>query len=273
MASTRGLVLALAVLALWPAAGVAQEPGGSLFVLAGQSGELRPVKGERGRFDLVLGGVGHVTSFTDRPERRADTLSLRRLVRRWRSFGFAEDPPNAALVLADAPPDRDAVVLELGRPRVLRGGHALALRATLVPGRGPDALARLVSRADRRVPVRFGRASLFIDPSGQQRVTVAFSVSGLGNSILSMDLTGPWKMSQLEVEFHQAPVTLFTTGLNGFALTGGNTPAPSIGFTLVANGTGNAVTGVAQVPPGVTVRSLAPSDQTITSGQFSIPIP
>jgi hypothetical protein len=80
-------------------------------------------------------------------------------------------------VLADAPRDNDVGIFELGRPRLLRGVRAIALRARLVPQRKPDALARFVRRVDRRLAVRFGRASLFIDPSGQQTVTVAFAVT------------------------------------------------------------------------------------------------
>ena len=155
----------------------------------------------------MLRNIGQVTSFTDRPARRAGTLSPRRLVRRWRALGFVEDPPNAALVLADAPRDNDIVILELGRPRLVARGRAIALRAQPVPQRNPDALARFVRRADRRVAVRFGPASLFIDPSGQQTVTVSFAVTGLGNSILSINLDRPWTVSQLEAELRQAPLT------------------------------------------------------------------
>ena len=266
------LVVALTLLGIFPASGSAQAPGGSLFVVSGQSGELTRAEGRPGRYDLVLRNLGPVTSFTDRPARRADTLSPRRLVRRWRAFGFVKDPPNAALELAGASRGNDVVILELGRPRLLRGGHAIAVRARLVSQRKPDALARFVRRADRRVAVRFRRASLFIDPSGQQTVTVAFAVTNLGNAILSINLNPPWTVSQLEGEFEQAPLQELVTGLRGFTLTGGDTPSPQLGFTLQATGTGNVISGNAKVPAGTTVQALAPSSQPISSGPFSLPI-
>jgi hypothetical protein len=267
------LVVALTLFGVFPAGSSAQEPTGSMFVVSGQRGELTRVEAQRGRYDLLLRNVGQVTSFTDRPARRGDTLSLARLVRRWRGFGFVEDPPNAALVLADAPRDSDVLILELGRPRLARGGRAIAVRARLVPQRRPDALAAFSRRADRRVAARFRRASLFIDPSGQQTVTVAFAVTGLGNSDLSILLNPPWTVSQLEAEFDQAPVRRLVSGLRGFTLTGGDTPSPLLSFTLDANGTGDVITGSAQVPEEATLQALAPSSKGITSGPFSLPIP
>jgi hypothetical protein len=267
------VVVALSLLGLLPAGSSAREPSGSLFVVSGETGRLTQVEGQRGRYDLVLRNITQVTSFADRPARRADTLSPGRLVRRWRALGFVEDPPNAALVLADAPRDKDIVILELGLPRLAAGGRAIALRARPVPQRKPDALARFVRRADRRVAVRFGQASLFIDPSGQQTVTVAFAVTGLGDSVLSISLDLPWTVSRLEAELRQAPLTELVVGLRGFTLSGGDTPSPPIGFTLQANGTGDVITGNAQVPAGTTVQALAPSSKAITSGPFSLPIP
>jgi hypothetical protein len=267
------LVVALTLLGLFPAGSSAQKASGSLFVVSGQSGELTPVERQRGRYDLVLRSLGHVTSFTDRPARRADTLSPGRLVRRWRAFGFVEEPPNAALVLADAPRANDVVILELGRPRLVRSRRAMALRARLVPQRKPNALARFVRRADRRVDLRFRRASLFIDPSGQQTVTVGFVVGGLGNSVLSLSLDPPWTVSQFEAQLQQAPLGVLITGVRGFAMSGGDSPSPLFGFSLEANGTGDAITGNAQVPTGTTVQVIEPSPKTITSGPFSLPIP
>lgn len=267
-------MVALSLLGLLPAGSSAQEPSGSLFVVSSETGQLTHVEGRRDRYDLVLRNLGHVTSFTDRPARRADTLSPGRLVRRWRALGFVEDRPNAALVLADAPRDNDIVILELGRPRLVAGGRAIALRARLVPQRKPDALARFVRRADRRVALRFGRASLFIDPSGQQTVTVTFAVAGLGNSVLSISLNPPWTVSELEAQFEQTPLRLLISGVRGFTLTGGDTPSPLLGFTLQANGTGDVITGNAQVPAGTTVQAIIlPSSTAITSGPFSLPIP
>jgi hypothetical protein len=144
------LVVALTLFGVFPAGSSAQEPTGSMFVVSGQRGELTRVEAQRGRYDLLLRNVGQVTSFTDRPARRGDTLSLARLVRRWRGFGFVEDPPNAALVLADAPRDSDVLILELGRPRLARGGRAIAVRARLVPQRRPDALAAFSRRGPPR---------------------------------------------------------------------------------------------------------------------------
>ena len=264
------LVVALSLLGLLPAGSSAQEPSGSLFVVSAGTGQLTRVEGQRGRFDLVLRNIGQVTSFTDRPARRAGTLSPRRLVRRWRALGFVEDPPNAALVLADAPRDNDVMVLELGRPRLVARGRAIALRARPVPQRNPDALARFVRRADRRVAVRFGPASLFIDPSGQQTVTVSFAVTGVSNSVLSINLDRPWTVSLMVAELNGAPLTELQSGLRGFTVIGGDTPL--IGITLQANGTGDMITGNAQVPAGATVQALAPSSKVITSGPFSLPI-
>ena len=120
--------------------------------------------------------------------------------------------------------------------------------------------------------VRFGPASLFIDPSGQQTVTVSFAVTGLGDSILSINLDRPWTVSQLDAELRQAPLTQLLAGLRGFTLIGGDSPSPLMGFTLQANGTGDVITGNAKVPAGATVQALAPSSQAITSGPFSLPI-
>ena len=267
------LVVALVALGLFPAGSSAQVPSASLFVVSGQSGTLTRLEGQPARYRLVLRGIGQVTSFTDRPVRRADTLAPHRFVRRWRRFGFVKDPPNAALTLAGAPRDGDVLILELGRPRVVRGGRAIALTARPVPQRRPVALTRFVRRADRRVAASFRRASLFIDPSGLQSVTVALAVTGLGNAILSINLFSPWTVSQLEAEFEQTPLAELVAGPRGFTLTGGDTPSPLMGFTLVVNGTGEVIRGSAQVPAGTTVQALAPSTTTITSGPFELPVP
>ena len=105
-----------------------------------------------------------MTSFTDRPERRAGKESLEEFVAGWdRRFG--DDPPNAALVLDRADEDADTVVLELSDPR--REGDGVTYRAKRVEDAG-GALADFAGDADDSVAERFGEASLFIDaaPSG-----------------------------------------------------------------------------------------------------------
>jgi hypothetical protein len=182
------------------------RPGGSLFVVSGDAGSLKPVVGRGGDFELALRGVGSVTSFSDRPVRRARDVSPARLVRDWGRLGFVDDPPNAALVIDDAPSDRDVLIVELGRPRLVPSARAVRLRARVVSGRRSSALARFRARADRRGPRRFKRASLFIDPSTGLPVNVLFRIENLAQGgIFGISFSGGWTSSSYGLEALQGP--------------------------------------------------------------------
>jgi hypothetical protein len=178
--------------------------GGELFVLTAAGGELERVRGRNRLFRLVLRRPARdVTGFTDRPARRTGQRPLARFVRSWARLGFAEVHPNAAVVLADAPSSRDVLVVELSRPRLGAGGRTLAFRAEVLRGNPRGRLRGFARSADRRVPARFGRVSLFIDPGGQEvgllftlssippggSVSIAF-VDGNGNPTAQIDLRG-----------------------------------------------------------------------------------
>jgi hypothetical protein len=151
-------------------AGAAQAPAaGDLFVLTAAGGDLERVRGRKRLFRLVLRRPAHdVTGFTDRPARRTGQQPLARFVRGWARLGFAAVPPNAAVVLADAPSNRDVLVVELSRPRLGAGGRTLAFRAEVLRGNPRGRLRGFARRADRRVAAGFGRVSLFIDAAGQE---------------------------------------------------------------------------------------------------------
>jgi hypothetical protein len=183
----RGSVaLALMLALLVPAADARAQVGGrpvpaagELFVLTAAGGELERVRGRNRLFRLVLRRPAHdVTLFTDRPARRTGQQPLARFVRGWARLGFAEVPPNAAVVLADAPGSRDVLVVELSRPRLGAGSRTLAFRAEVLRGNPRGRLRGFARRADRRVAARFGRVSLFIDPGGQE-VGLLFTLSNI----------------------------------------------------------------------------------------------
>jgi hypothetical protein len=165
----RALAVVLAAVALtWVAAGTAgaqTSPAAApdqLYVLQVGSGSLERVGKE---WHLTLRDPYRtVTSFTDRPARVGGSVHLQRFVAAWPRT-FAGDPPNAALQIDDAPPGRDVVLLELGRPRLDRTGHALTLRVTPLRTTRQTTLRALALRADARINPRFGRASLFVDDS------------------------------------------------------------------------------------------------------------
>jgi hypothetical protein len=157
-----------------------QEPAaGELFVLTAAGGELERVRGQNGVFRLVLRQPARdATGFTDRPARRTGQHALGRFVDRWAKLGFAEVPPNAAVVLADAPGSRDVLIVELSRPRLGPGGRTLTFRAELLRGKPGGRLRGLAKSADRRISSRFGRVSLFVDPGGQE-VHLTFTLSSI----------------------------------------------------------------------------------------------
>jgi hypothetical protein len=158
---------------------------GELFVQPAAGGSLERVPGAPGQYLLTLTGTEAVTAFADRPERRAGLETTRRLVSRWASRGFAADPPNAALVVDGAPRGRDVAVFTISRPRLGAGGRTVTFRARRVPVRPQGALAGLHRRADAPVPGRFGRASLFIDPSAAPANRIALRITGDTGGTLS----------------------------------------------------------------------------------------
>lgn len=162
-----GALFGLAVLASTAAAAPARSgpaKGPLLFVQETAGGSIERLG--HGAYRLRLTGVSpRVTTFTDRPRRRAGSQGLPSFVGTWGANGFAADPPNAALVLDHAPASHDIALLTLSHPHYDRARRTLTYRAT--PLHGDDgALASFARRAD---PVRAGElggASLFVDDGG-----------------------------------------------------------------------------------------------------------
>jgi hypothetical protein len=266
-------------------AGAAQAPAaGDLFVLTAAGGELERVRGRKRLFRLVLRRPARdVTGFTDRPARRTGQQPLARFVRRWARLGFAEVHPNAAVVLADAPSNRDVLVVELSRPRLGAGGRTLAFRAEVLRGNPRGRLRGFATRTDRRVAARFGRVSLFIDPGGQElsllytlssvppggSVSISF-VDGNGRPTAQVDLA-----DDLFVET-DGPTKLIV-GSVGFVLTAtGSSPlngTVQVGITVdagapCAQGTALISSGASASVRNVDTRQTFP----VTNGEFCIPI-
>ena len=172
-----GAVLGLAV-PVSPAAAApvksGRATGSLLYVQRTAGGSIERLRG--GAYRLRLTGVSpRVTTFTDRPRRRAGQQGLESFLGSWQANGFAADPPNAALVLDRAPASHDVALLTLSHPRYDRATHTLTYRVAPLHGRDL-ALAAFSRRAD---PVRvehLGAASLFVDDGGGGLATVVFNV-------------------------------------------------------------------------------------------------
>lgn len=162
-----GAILATLILAPSASASPAGTAAGGgeeslLFVQQTRGGELERVR--RGVFRLRLRGVSaRVSTFTDRPRRRAGQQGTRRFVKRWTAYGFAADPPNAALVLDRAPRGRDVAMLTLSHPRYNQRKRTLTYTAKPLRGTSDTSLAGFAERGDPVRPRRFGAADLFID--------------------------------------------------------------------------------------------------------------
>jgi hypothetical protein len=239
-----GVALALMLLSLVLAANApaqvrarpAKTPAaGELFVLTAAGGELQRVRGQNRVFKLVLRRPAHdVTGFTDRPARRTGQHPLSRFVRSWARLGFAEVPPNAAVVLADAPSNRDVLVVELSRPRLGAGGRTLAFRAEALSGNPTGLLRGFARSGDRRIAARFGRASLFIDPGGQV-ATLLFTLSNVPpGGVVSISFVDEQGQGNSQIDL-AADIFVNTDGPTRF-LNPGVFVASTRGFALTATG-------------------------------------
>lgn len=299
-----GVALALMLLFLVLAADAPAEVGarpvqtsaaGDLFVLTAAGGELQRVRGRNRVFKLVLRRPAHdVTGFTDRPARRTGQQPLVRFVRRWARLGFAEVPPNAAVVLADAPSNRDVLVVELSRPRLGAGGRTLAFRAEALRGNPRGLLREFARSGDRRIAARFGRVSLFIDPGGQQ-ATLFFTLSNVPHGgVVSIAFVDENGRSNAQIDLAadifvntDGPTSLdpnlkpglFVASPRGFALTAtGASPLNGIvQITITVDAGAQCARGGAIIRPvpgaSATVR-VAQTGQTlpVNNGDFCIPI-
>lgn len=145
-----------------------------LYSLSASDAKLTPTS-KRGTFTLTLSGTDARTVwFADRPDRDAGSLPTSALVNRWRSVGFASDPPNAAVVLHSpvsiSDGRVDTFVVELSNPR--KQGRQLSFRAQVLDEESANSLSgRLAKHGDRHDreisstpdPIRLGGVSIFID--------------------------------------------------------------------------------------------------------------
>jgi hypothetical protein len=264
----------------------AQTPAaGDLFVLTAAGGKLERVRGRNRVFRLVLRRPARdVTAFTDRPARGTGQQPLAGFVRSWARLGFSEVPPNAALVLADAPSNRDVLVVELSRPRLGAGGRTLTFPAKLLRGNPKGGLRRFARSADRRIAARFGRVSLFIDAGGQEVglafafsnippplgvVSIAF-VDGNGRPTAQVDLSGDLF---LNADGPNKLIAAFT----GFVVTAtGSSPlngSAQVAINVAAGA--DCVQGQAVITAGASANvRVIETRRTfpVTNGQFCIPL-
>jgi hypothetical protein len=195
-----GALLSLAVFASTAVAApgsTGPSKGSLLYVQETAGGSIQRLSD--GAYRLRLTGISpRVTTFTDRPRRRAGSQGLKGFVGSWGANGFGADPPNAALVLDHAPAAHDIALLTLSHPHYNRVRQTLTYRATPLHGRH-TALASFARRAD---PVRagdLGAASLFIDDGGALS-TVVFAVSGEATATTVQFLIsggGAWSLSSV----------------------------------------------------------------------------
>jgi hypothetical protein len=155
LAVSAGGVLAVAVStgAQTPAASEEAAASEYLFVQQAAGGTIAPA--DDGAWTLTLTGVFPQTVyFTDRPVRQAGAIPTAELLVLDDLF-TADNPPNAAIVLADIASERDDVlVVELLAPAY--DPTAGTLRYTVTP-------VEWNNQADPFWPGEFGHVTLFID--------------------------------------------------------------------------------------------------------------
>lgn len=132
----------------------ANTPPGILYSVDARNAVIASPGG--GPAQLSLPAPTRVTWFTDRPERRAGSTTLRQLAQMWTASGFDTDPPNAALVLSRRGQDRTHVV-ELSLPVVSGSRVTFTTRAL------PRSRELGFRHTEPLRPGRYAAARVFID--------------------------------------------------------------------------------------------------------------
>jgi hypothetical protein len=245
-----------------------------LFVQNATGGSLEPVKGEDDVYTLTLRGVSPtVTSFSDRPVRVASKVDLDEFLQPWDGGSFEDVPPNAALVISNAPQSRDTFIFELAEPEL--DGRTLTYQATLIESDPSRGLTGFNGHIDLDPPAKFGPASLFVDalPSAEMTVTISgVPAAELGGFIVG----GFTETASSQIE--QGDVTGVYSARNGALIAtaadqqGTATVKLEILF-CVPVGQSTANVSLSGSPAGTTVSfDLGNGEQTFTaSGTLQVP--
>ena len=101
--------------------------------------------------------------FTDRPDRDAGRYSTKWVLQSWEDDLFPGDPPNATVVVSNAPDQQDAMVVTLGSPSYTKDA-TVTFPVTPVDGQVLGGQGR---KADAELPATFDDVAVFIDSSNQ----------------------------------------------------------------------------------------------------------
>lgn len=207
-----------------------------------------------------------MTSFTDRPARRASAESLAEFVEQWPQRGFEDDPPNAALVVDAQPEDGDTAIFEIANPRYDEASGQVTYRATQID-EGTAALP--VGDKEALPPAKFGDAHLFIDPGSTPTTEFFLSVTGApNNSQTQITFDSQFTVAVGAQEAAWAGPTL------GGTVSGSSIKILGSAGTLdvFVGGGSPPISGSARVPSGanVTVEVGNSGPQKISSGRFSL---
>ena len=221
---------------------------------------------------------GAVVGFTDRPARRVNNESLASFAARWQRRGFAADPPNAALVIDDAPVGGDVVVVQLLSRRLLSAGIIRYRVRTLAAPGARSPLARLARRADRGAQRTFGRASLYVDPSTGTLATIRLTIPALAaNQIASLIFDDPYQVASTRTAL--SGTGMVETELNAVVVFAGSGGVSSTLSIINLSGGGATISGIAELPDGVsvTVQVIGPGSpgpaQTFSTSAFELTVP
>ena len=160
-------VLTLATCLLLAQTAVAERPV-FMFVQVADSGSLVPRKDSPGHYVLTLNGVAPQTVyFSDRPLRNAGHIATGSFLK---TLGFSDqNPPNAAVEVAQAAEDEDTIVVELRHPVYDAAKSTLQYDITIL-SEAKGGLAFYDKRRDMKLPQNFASVSLFIDDCPQKQM-------------------------------------------------------------------------------------------------------
>lgn len=165
---------------------------------------------------ITLSGVDAVHWFTDRPQRASGTMSTADLSRKWKSYGFTSDKPNAALVVTSGAREVTTIV-ELGQPRVTKSGITFPAKTTK---RKPAALAQHGKVAGTRIPVgTHDLSSLFIDDANCQESaaqTITEGATGASGPLMGV-MTNEVALGMVPSDAFEATMTEAMNDINGAA--------------------------------------------------------